>query len=78
MKGVVIFLVLTLVLFMAEPVEPRFRSSFRNGLQRFRGKAYKWHNAFKRPVIYNAAFLNKHQQTHQLFLCSLLHSISAR
>uniref|UniRef100_A0A3P9BBH8 Uncharacterized protein n=1 Tax=Maylandia zebra TaxID=106582 RepID=A0A3P9BBH8_9CICH len=83
MKGVVIFLVLTLVLFMAEPVEPRFRSSFRNGLQRFRGKAttlreHKWHNAFKRPVIYNAAFLNKPQQTHQLFLCSLLHSVSAR
>uniref|UniRef100_A0A668V6C2 Uncharacterized protein n=1 Tax=Oreochromis aureus TaxID=47969 RepID=A0A668V6C2_OREAU len=39
MKGVVIFLVLTLVLFMAEPVEPGFRSRFRYGLQRFRGKA---------------------------------------
>uniref|UniRef100_A0A3P8RG61 Uncharacterized protein n=1 Tax=Astatotilapia calliptera TaxID=8154 RepID=A0A3P8RG61_ASTCA len=49
MKGVVIFLVLTLVLFMAEPVEPRFRSSFQNGLQRFRGKAFGlWQNHCKK------------------------------
>uniref|UniRef100_A0A3Q0RNN1 Uncharacterized protein n=1 Tax=Amphilophus citrinellus TaxID=61819 RepID=A0A3Q0RNN1_AMPCI len=38
MKCVVIFLVLTLVLFMAEPVEPRFRTGFSNFRRNFRGK----------------------------------------
>uniref|UniRef100_A0A3Q4GWK1 Serum amyloid A protein n=1 Tax=Neolamprologus brichardi TaxID=32507 RepID=A0A3Q4GWK1_NEOBR len=40
MKGVVIFLVLTLVLFMAEPVEPRFRSGFQNGLRKFKAQGH--------------------------------------